>query len=226
MTGKLSAEQIQTSNDLKAVFPAYLNSLQLKDGLGNTLTLDAEGSGNFKAFIKSQVIASAQTAIKQGVNLTEYPWVHLQDDQVIDIDFDQYLQAISRMKTPPAFDTLDLSSGENDLFGTARIPAQHFTAYSTAHTAKPASTAASKLVNLMNPMYFIGNTKAKSANFWRIRHGTADRDTSLAISAILAIKLINIGKQVDYALPWALPHSGDYDLDALFEWMASITQPH
>ena len=30
------------------------------------------------------------------------------------------------------------------------------------------------------------------------------------------------GKEVDYHLPWGLPHSGDYDLDELFEWIDGI----
>ena len=27
------------------------------------------------------------------------------------------------------------------------------------------------------------------------------------------------GVNVDYDLPWGIPHSGDYDLDELFAWM-------
>ena len=54
--------------------------------------------------------------------------------------------------------------------------------------------------------------------------GTADRDTSLAIAAILAAKLQNSGKRVDFALPWDVPHSGDYDLDELFDWMDNIVR--
>ena len=128
------------------------------------------------------------------------------------------------MKTPPAFDALDLSSGENDLFGSANIQAQHFTAYASANSAKQASTANPAIVKLMNPMNYISNSKAGTAKYWRIRHGTADRDTSLAISAILATKLKNTGKVVDYAFPWARTHSGDYDLDELFAWVDKVSQ--
>ncbi len=38
--------------------------------------------------------------------------------------------------------------------------------------------------------------------------------------AILATKLINNGYDVDFALPWERPHSGDYDLDELFNWIS------
>ena len=57
-----------------------------------------------------------------------------------------------------------------------------------------------------------------------MRHGAVDKDTSLAIPAILALKLENLGKNVDFASPWGTPHSGDYDLDELFTWIDSIVK--
>ena len=73
----------------------------------------------------------------------------------------------------------------------------------------------------MNAMNYVDHGKTA---YWRIRAGTSDRDTSHAISAILAIKLRMAGKQVDYETPWGVPHSGDYDLDELFQWMDSISK--
>ena len=32
------------------------------------------------------------------------------------------------------------------------------------------------------------------------------------------------GKSVDYALPWDVPHSGDYDLDELFAWVDKVAK--
>ena len=43
-------------------------------------------------------------------------------------------------------------------------------------------------------------------------------------AAILAAKLQNSGKNVDMAMPWGVPHSGDYDLDELFAWMDGIVK--
>ncbi|MDA3801451.1 hypothetical protein PF585_04930 [Lactobacillus delbrueckii] len=34
----------------------------------------------------------------------------------------------------------------------------------------------------------------------------------------------NQDKEVDFALPWGIPHSGDYDLDDLFAWIDQIIQ--
>ena len=79
-------------------------------------------------------------------------------------------------------------------------------------------------VKMMNPMAYIGAKEASNAQHWRIRHGTIDRDTSLAIPVILATQLQGSGKHVDFALPWNRPHSGDYDLEELFAWAEKVTR--
>ena len=76
------------------------------------------------------------------------------------------------------------------------------------------------MIKLMNPLNFIG--KADTAKHFRIRHGAIDRDTSLGVPAILALKLQNSGADVDFRVPWGRGHSGDYDLPELFDWMDSI----
>ena len=80
----------------------------------------------------------------------------------------------------------------------------------------------SETIKLMNPMNFIGNGKAVTAKHFRIRHGAIDRDTALAISAILALKLQNSGVDVNFYSPWNRGHAGDYDLPELFNWIDSI----
>lgn len=64
--------------------------------------------------------------------------------------------------------------------------------------------------------------KADKAVYFRIRHGEYDRDTSLAVSAMLTVKLRNTGYHVDYHAPWDSPHSGDYDLEELCAWIDEI----
>jgi hypothetical protein len=56
----LSEEQIKISGQLKTLFPTYINSLNLKDSKGKSLTLDADGNGSFKDLVINYVIASAQ----------------------------------------------------------------------------------------------------------------------------------------------------------------------
>ena len=38
----------------------------------------------------------------------------------------------------------------------------------------------------------------------------------------LVLKLQNAGKDVNFLLAWNRPHSGDYALDELFEWIGVI----
>ena len=222
--GTLTADQIKVSDELKSLFPNYLNSLGLRTADGKRLTLDAQGNGSFKEHVKSYVIASAQKALDSGTNLSDVSWLTIKNGQVTDLDFPQYLQSIMRMKTPPAFDALDLSSGENDLFGTATVAAKHFTPYSLKNGTAKGEMADAMSVKMMNPMAYIGVKEASNAQHWRIRHGTIDRDTSLAIPVILATQLQGSGKHVDFALPWNRPHSGDYDLEELFAWAEKVTR--
>ena len=222
--GTLTAEQIKVSDELKALFPNYVNSLGLKRADGTVLTLNQQGDGSFKEYVKSYVLGSAQKALDSGTDLSGLNWLTIKDGKVTDLDFKQYVQYTMRMKTPPAFDALDLSSGENDLFGTATVAAKHFTTYGMNNGSAKGTMADAQAIKMMNPMSYIGAKDANNAQHWRIRHGTIDRDTSLAIPVILATKLQQSGKHVDLALPWNRPHSGDYDLDELFTWVEQITR--
>lgn len=218
----MSADQVRISKLLKAQFPAYLNSLGLRDRNGAALTLDADGNGPFRDHIKSLVIASAQRALKSGQDFSGLAWIKIQSGTVVDIDFDAYLRFAGRMKPTPAFDGLDLGTGENGLFGTSTIDARHFTRFGQDHSAVRGSLAKADIVRLMNPMDYIGAKGAVTARYWRIRQGAIDRDTSLAIPAILAKRLESSGCAVDFSVPWGQGHWGDYDLDELFRWMEQI----
>ena len=116
--GTLSAAEQQTSADLKAQFPAYLNSLNLKNTDGTPLTLDTDGNGSFRDAVAAYLGKSAATALKNGQTTAaqlaaEHPRLTLDGDRVTAVDFAAYAKTIGRQKTPPAFDALDLSSGEN-----------------------------------------------------------------------------------------------------------------
>jgi len=222
--GTLSETQIKISKDLEKQFPDYLNSLGLKTSDGNVLKLDEAGNGNFKEYIKTYIVVSAQTALNKGFNLSEYNWISIKNNKVIDIDYDAYIVYLGRMKTPPSFDALDLSTRENQLFGNDTADKQHFTDYAVANSTGGAAKVDDKSVALMNPMTFIGKPDNDIPNYWRIRHGTKDPHTALAISAILATKLSNNGLDVDYAIPWEEAHGGYYDLDELIAWIKMVTE--
>ena len=221
--GTLTAAEINISNLLKPKYPTYLNSLNLKDQQGRALTLNADGKGSFQNYISSYLAASAQSQLDAGKDLSDRKWLTIKNGKVTAVDFVAYAKAAGRQKTPPAFDGLNLENAENQLFGAATVDKQHFTEFSQQHsTAKNADLADAQTIKMMNPFNYIGKADHKLPQNWRIRVGTADRDTSLAISASLAAKLRNNDATVDYALPWDVPHSGDYDLEELFAWMKQI----
>lgn len=218
----LSNAQMLTSAQLKALFPIYLNQLGLKSGNGTPLILDEQGNGNFKEFVISFVLASAQGAIDNGKDLSGISWLTIKDNRAIALDFEDYIQNMKRMKTPPAFDSFTLDAPENHLFGTVSIPAQHFTEFSYKNSAQNGTLASPEIIRMMNPLYYIGTPHAATSRFWHIRYGTIDNNTSLATEVILATYLNNKGYEVDFALAWDRPHMGDYDLDELFEWIHEI----
>lgn len=135
-----------------------------------------------------------------------------------------FVAKITRMKRVPAFDSLTLECCENEEFGDENVFARHFTEFSMKHSKLKAEMADEEKIKLLNPIPFIENGNCDVAKNWRIRHGAFDRDTSLAIPVILATLLQNKGYQVDFCLPWGLPHSGDYDLKELFEWIDCLAK--
>ena len=153
-------------------------------------------------------------------------------DFVTALDLDKYLSyvaTVTPLKTPPAFDQMgvliDTPSPENKVFGNDRGEAANFTDFSLRHRLNDPKAKLDKdmvrRVEVMNPMNYIGTDRSTVAPNWYIRHGAKDRDTSFLVPINLATKLQNAGKNVDFALPWNRPHSGDYNLDDLFRWISS-----
>ena len=221
--GILDAAAIKTSDALKKAFPQYVNGLNLKNDKGKKLKLSTDGEGDFKEWVKSYIMTSAQKALDKGVDVSKHRFLQIENGKVLSVDYEAYLIYMERMKTPPAFDAFDNSSPENQLFGSSTIDKRHFTNFAIQQTASdPSKMADKQQIKMMNPMNYIGDKAANSAKYWRVRHGAKDKDTGLAIPVILATTLQNKGFKVDFALPWDVPHSGDYDLDDLFKWADAI----
>ena len=218
-SSEMTAEEIRVSKILRDAFPAYLNSLNLRDEHGKLLTLDKNGNGSFKNFIEQKYIESAQSAIDNGEDLSGVDWIKIKSGRVVDVDLKKDPAAVTRMKAAPAFDKLDLSSGENDEFADEMNEPRHFSAVNIYSEGEFANDG---LIALLNPMNFIGREDVTTAKFFRIRHGSADRDTSLAIPAILALRLQNNGVNVNFFVPYGQGHGGDYDLPELFDWIDSV----
>ena len=221
---KMTDDEIKRSDALKVFFPPYLNSLKLKGKDGKILNLDKEGNGSFKELIKQYYINSANIALSKGSDLSSFSFLTIKDGKVTDMNYGEYIKYIGRIKTAGAFDNVDLSTGEDNLFGDSLTDSRHFTKYIYDHTTVNGQMADSQIIKMMNPHNYLGKKDSITSKYWRIRHGASDRDTSLAIPAILALRLENLNKNVDFAVPWGQGHGGDYDLDDLFEWIDSVVR--
>ena len=66
--------------------------------------------------------------------------------------------------------------------------------------------------NMYNPLYYLsgyydGYQKSTVADYWRIRTGIAQSDTSLTTEVNLALALKNYGVDVDFATIWGEGHT-------------------
>ena len=154
-----------------------------------------------------------------------------QGEYIVDLDMSVYLNYVvttQPLKSAPAFDSKGVAdcnaSGENEEFGDATGTSVNFTEFSAQKSGAVLTDEIRRNVGLMNPMNYIGDPMTTVAPHWYIRHGARDRDTAFPIPINLATKLQNCGKDVNFLLAWNRPHSGDYALDELFEWIKQITK--
>ena len=225
----LNANDVAYSNLLSEHFPEYVNNLQLHDSMGRVLKLDKNGNGTFKNYVKAFIIDAANKAQAKGTDLSKHTYL-VRDNKtgaIKDINWEAYNQFVSRSKAPGAFDSRSNDSGENSLFGTSATDNNHFTITAALHDTtsnQDVYVENAKIVTMMNPMNYLGSPAATNAQFYRIRYGTADSNTSVAIPLIVGTRAQNLGYKVDMATPFGVDHSGDYDLDELFNWMDNIVK--
>ena len=256
----------QMTKELAAMFPSYVNSLNLKKPDGTPLTAD-----NYLDYLKSEIIRSAQIAKNAGADIPDslgFKFTseaggmfaapinggmrpQMQGGQppkgmrpmrggmgrkqvgeyITDLDMQKYLNYVvstQALKGVPAFDSqiegINNASGENEEFGDETGNSVNFTDYTAEKNGTTLTDAIRRNVRLMNPMSFIGDGNTSVAPHWYIRHGARDRDTAFPVPVNFATKLRNAGKDVNFLLAWNRPHSGDYALDELFQWIAEITK--
>ena len=225
----LNADDVAYSNLLSEHFPEYVNNLQLRDAMGRVLKLDKNGNGTFKNYVKAFIIDAANKAQAKGTDLSKHTYL-VRDNKtgaIKDINWEAYNQFVSRSKAPGAFDSRSNDSGENSLFGTSTTDNNHFTITAALHDTTPNQDVYvenAKIVTMMNPMNYLGSPAATNARYYRIRYGTADSNTSVAIPLIVGARAQNLGYNVDMTTPFGVDHSGDYDLDELFNWMDNIVK--
>lgn len=141
-------------------------------------------------------------------------------------DFVKYMK--SSTKSLGAFDALDLSQGENQLFGYGDGNSVHWdstlgdlvkgTDYEEAFTTDLAKTDSlgndlTTRINMYTPLYYLtdyygGENSSNVASYWRIRTGLSQGDTALTTEVNLALALENYGvKDLDFATVWGEQHT-------------------
>ncbi len=168
-------------------------------------------------------------------------WLTWDGEQALVSDLDTYvLNHRRRMKGCTAFDSLNMTSPENEVYGMQELAFAHFSvdlaqAIDTLKKQFPEECEAYQKtlvvplddenlayrIALYNPWNYIGTGETcKQAEHYRIRVGASDADTSFMISMTLALKLANAGcGSVDYALVWEQPHcDADYP-EEVCDWI-------
>jgi acetyl esterase/lipase len=214
------------SATLAAGFAPYQSSLGLRgrDGFG-PLTADRYGEYLLQTWLRpaaGRYLSRLSDADRQ-TYLAAHPAIRWDGAQA-GFGWDDFLDHVgARKKAAPAFDALDLSTGENNLFGLETTRARHFTDFALRRATGDASaTLAADIpekLHLMNPMGFIRDGNPGRARRWWIRVGAKDTDTSLTVVGNLATALENAGDHVDTAIYWDAGHGANEDAEAFIRWI-------
>ncbi len=222
------------SAGLKDDFVVYQASLGLegKDGFG-ALTAD-----NYDDYLLQAYLAPAATNYLAGLPddkraqyLADNPWITWAGGTASFTwaDYLDHFQTVvaGRKDGLPAFDNFAADSYANLLFGDETNNGRNFTDYSLRHvTGDPSAQVDSELktiVDLMNPMYFLGQDGAGCADNWWIRHGTCDAFTSLTVISNLAVSLENRDKNVNALMYWDARHGANLEPAAFVDWVGELT---
>lgn len=217
------------SQELKDIFTDYQASLNLtgQNDFG-TITADNYAEYLLKTYLipSANKYLSALTDSDRASYLSNNAWITWADNTA-SFTYADYVAYIGRMKSLPAFDAFDLSTAECILFGNETTNARHFTDFSLRYTSGDDSAEIEDdlqtVVNLMNPMYFIGQKNSGCADYWWIRHGTKDTDTSRPVIINLATSLENLNKDVNTWLYWDAGHGANEDAENFIAWIGNIT---
>ena len=217
------------SKELNDAFTAYQASLNIQgeNGFG-TITADNYGDYLSKTYLApaaSKYLSALSDSDRQSY-LAKNTWLTWANNTA-SFKFADYVTHCGRMKGLPAFDDFKLANAENIEFGNETTNARHFTDFSLRHATGTSSVQIDSdlpaKINMMSPMYFIGQKNGGAAgNYW-IRYGTSDSNTSLPVIANLAAGLQTIGKNVNSLMYWDAGHGANEDAGDFIEWIGTTT---
>lgn len=228
-TGKVVDQAV--SKALRAQFAEYQASLKLK-GLGGFGQLTAR---NYDEYLVKQYLEPSATRYLSELSdadrasyLAANTFITWKNGKATFTWADFLTHVGARKKTAPAFDAFDLSTPEDNLFGTGTTESRHFTAYSlkndtTGATGKRLAADIPEKLRLMNPMYHLGQRNPGRSKHWWIRLGTKDSDTSHTVSANLAAAAAGLGDDVNHFYYWDEGHGANTDPADFFTWVAKVS---
>ena len=220
--------------------------------LGYTLENGAKG-GSLYDWLIVQYEAGFEAYVARGgdtADVDAYDWLSYDTEtgKATVTSIDEIIESgyYGRSKVIGAFDTYELSSSENSLFGKNGVEVgssderRHYSvpmaellpslldAYPTE--AQEYVDAYSEVYDdelqeqvwAMNPYHFVEDETTTKAQYYRICVGTKDTDTSPSISGSFALLLQKAGFDVQYELIWNEIHT-DADYENGFEsWVDSV----
>ncbi len=217
------------SQQLKDAFADYQASLNLK-GKNDFGTITADNYDDY--LLQYYLVPSANKYLSdlsdadRASYLADNQWITWANNTA-SFTFADFVTHVGRMKGLPAFDDFEMTMAEPIEFGNETTDARHFTNFSLRYTSGDSSAEISDdlktVVNLMNPMYFIGLKNPGCAKYWWIRVGTKDADASLTVSANLATSLENLNKNVNTWMYWDAGHGANEDPEDFIAWIGDIT---
>ncbi|WP_342607294.1 subtype B tannase [Vibrio tritonius] len=218
------------SKELVTQFDSYIDRLQLQ-GVGGYGVLTA---ANYREYLKSRYLTPALERYLNGLSLDDrkiyldlHSWIRW-DGQHAQFTWGDFVADMGRLKGLPAFDALDLSAPENKLFGSEYVNANHFSEYMLRQATNDTHAALTpqmvQLTQMMNPMMFLlKNHQNGVAQYWWLRTGAKDNNTSPTVLANLAAGLVEHGKQVNAAYFWEGGHCADANPHGAIDWVREIT---
>lgn len=250
--GTLSAFCQALSKKMGKRYIEYFNHMNLTHPVtGEHLLLEPGKQGSGAAFLKEKLEQSAEKFIRKKLaaqeTLPDYFWLNWNGEKakitsLEDMETDYH----KRLKLCPAFDDLDLIQAENQEFGTSKEDKRHFntelaeimeelrekypeevSCYLDGYKKIIGDQELECQKRLLNPLNFIPrkgeNESSVLAPYYRIRVGAKDADTSLTVTMLLALRLIETNKtQVDYEIVWDEPHGrADYPGE-MMAWVKKI----
>jgi hypothetical protein len=242
------------SAEIAARFAAYQKSLGLTNYMGKPLTADNMLAQLQYEVTRSAEFYAAEGAPGGQVQAPTFTndWIEVDNatKKVVSMNVAKYLEFVAQqspLKPVPAFDTTGLSTytgngGESNLFGTRNQRYSNYTEFawnrndakhdgiglddtglSWERVVADPNTLVNDQIKMIDPLRYIG-TRAATAPYWYVRHGTRDSDTAFTVSINLSRALAADGnvKGLNYRLAWNQPHAGNYDVPEAMQWITDV----